>query len=73
MRFDPISHMQPGERDAVFAWRRAQLLSSGFSLERAERLARDVRWDLHQLLDLVDRGCPPKLAERILAPLDPGS
>jgi hypothetical protein len=26
--------------------------------------------DLHQLLELVDRGCPPELAVRILAPLD---
>ena len=29
-----------------------------------------VRHDLHALLDLVDRGCTPALAERILAPLD---
>jgi hypothetical protein len=26
--------------------------------------------DLHALLGLVDRGCPPDLAARILAPLD---
>jgi hypothetical protein len=26
--------------------------------------------DLHELLVLVDRGCPPPLAARILAPLD---
>jgi hypothetical protein len=26
--------------------------------------------DLHALLDLVDKGCPPQLAARILAPLD---
>jgi hypothetical protein len=28
--------------------------------------------DLHALLELVDRGCPPALAARILAPLEPG-
>jgi hypothetical protein len=26
--------------------------------------------DIHALLELVDRGCPPHLAARILAPLD---
>jgi hypothetical protein len=26
--------------------------------------------DVHALLELVDRGCPPVLAARIMAPLD---
>lgn len=26
--------------------------------------------DVHALLQLVDRGCPPELAARILSPLD---
>jgi hypothetical protein len=26
--------------------------------------------DLHELLVLIDRGCPPVLAARILAPID---
>jgi hypothetical protein len=26
--------------------------------------------DLHALIELVERGCPPELAARILAPLD---
>jgi hypothetical protein len=54
----------------VDAWRRDQLVASGFPLPSARRLARDHRYDLHALLDLVERGCPPPLAERILAPLD---
>jgi hypothetical protein len=56
--------------DAVLAWRREQLVAAGFGRERAAWLARDGRWDLHALLELVDRGCPPELAARILAPLD---
>jgi hypothetical protein len=28
------------------------------------------RIDLHELLELVDAGCPPELAARILSPLD---
>jgi hypothetical protein len=33
-------------------------------------LAADGDVDLHDLLNLIDRGCPPHLAARILAPLD---
>lgn len=58
---------------AVATWRRGQLVRAGFSLPEAERLARDARYDLHALLELVDRGCSPELAVRILAPLDEAS
>jgi hypothetical protein len=50
-------------------WRRNVLVRAGFDLELADELARDARVDLHDLLQLVDRGCPPVLAARILAPL----
>jgi hypothetical protein len=32
-------------------------------------LAHNPEIDLHALLDLIDRGCPPELAARITAPL----
>jgi hypothetical protein len=51
-------------------WRERRLLNAGFSTALAELLARQQRVDLHELLGLVDRGCPPHLAARILAPLD---
>jgi hypothetical protein len=51
-------------------WREGRLLSAGFSSGLAETLAHQERVDLHELLKLVDRGCPPELAARILAPLD---
>jgi hypothetical protein len=54
----------------VVAWRRAQLTGAGFAPSTAHHLARDGRYDLHALLDLIDRGCPPELAARIVAPLD---
>jgi hypothetical protein len=60
-----------GQGDAtIAAWRRDQLVRAGFGLRDARRLARDPRYDLHSLLGLVERGCPPELAMRILAPLD---
>jgi hypothetical protein len=58
----------------VVAWRTCRLLEHGFALALADTLARE-RVDLHRLLALVDAGCPPELAARILAPVgaaDPG-
>jgi hypothetical protein len=69
--------MQVGQRSAlrevtpVVHWRREQLVGAGFSRQHAWALARDLRWDLHRLIELAERGCPPELAARILAPLDP--
>jgi hypothetical protein len=58
------------EADAVVRWRTGRLTEAGFASELAEALARDCAYDLHAVLGLVDRGCPPELAVRILAPLD---
>lgn len=54
----------------VLAWRVEQLRRAGFSKAAAQAIAVDRRYDLHALLELVDRGCRPDLAARILAPLD---
>ena len=56
--------------DEVERWRRGQLSSSGFSPALAAAIASDPRYDLHVLIELVERGCRPDLAARILAPLD---
>jgi hypothetical protein len=60
------------QRDAhrLVAWRRRQLARAGVPLPLAARLAKDARYDLHALIELVERGCPPELAIRILAPLE---
>ena len=54
------------------AWRRDRLAAAGFPLPLAARLARDRHHDVYSLIELVERGCPPELAVRILAPLDEG-
>jgi hypothetical protein len=59
-----------GTRQELVRWRREQLVHSGFPFPLAARLAEDSRYDLHALIELIERGCPPGLAERILAPLD---
>jgi hypothetical protein len=56
----------------VITWRRERLAESGFPLPLASDLARDQRFDLHALIELAERGCPPALAVRILAPLEGG-
>ncbi len=68
-RFSPLN---PGEEGlvSVLAWRRRQLEQAGFATPLADALARDTRIDLHAVLELIDRGCPPALAARIVAPLD---
>ena len=53
----------------VRTWRRCRLLEAGFAAAVADAVASDPRFDLHALLQLVDRGCPPEVAVRILAPL----
>jgi hypothetical protein len=65
---DPVDHAAriPGD---VLRWRRRLLVHAGFPPALADRLAADVDYDLHGLLTLVDRGCPPHLAARIAAPL----
>ena len=62
--------MAKGDRQEVVRWRREQLTESGFPLAVAARLAKDARYDLHTLIELVERGCRPELAVRIVAPLD---
>lgn len=52
-------------------WRRQQLEEAGFQPRLAVLLAVSPV-DLHALIGLVEYGCPPRLAARILAPLEAG-
>jgi hypothetical protein len=52
----------------VATWRMCRLQESGFGRDLARRLASMPGVDIHALLQLVDRGCPPELAARILSP-----
>jgi hypothetical protein len=58
--------------EEVAAWRREQLVASGFTPTLAGALAQDSAYDLHALIELVELGCPPALAIRIVAPLEDG-
>jgi hypothetical protein len=56
--------------DQVVRWRREQLVGSGFAPALAARVAENTDYDLHALIELVERGCPPGVAVRILAPIE---
>ncbi|GAB0106848.1 hypothetical protein JMUB6875_58380 [Nocardia sp. JMUB6875] len=53
----------------VKAWRWRWLVRSGFPPGLAADVVSDPESDLHALMQLVDRGCAPELAVRILAPI----
>lgn len=61
-----------GPDSDVEAWRLRRLVDAGFTWALGLELATTPGIDLHAVLALVDRGCPPELAARILAPFDPG-
>jgi hypothetical protein len=65
-----IDSRRVDDRAQWVRWRARRLISAGFPIDLAQRLARTDRVDLHRMLLLVDRGCPPELAARIHAPLD---
>ena len=50
----------------VLVWRFKQLCRSGFELELATTIAARMDVDLHEAIDLVEHGCPPDLAGRIV-------
>jgi len=62
--------------EPVVLWATSRLRDAGFTPALADTVARDAANDLARILDmtaileLVDRGCSPELAVRILDPLE---
>jgi hypothetical protein len=54
------------ETERVERWRTAELMRVGFPGDDAVALAARLDVDLHQAIELVQRGCPTELAVRIL-------
>jgi hypothetical protein len=55
------------ELERVERWRTSELMRVGFPGDDAVALAARTDVDLHQAIELVERGCPPELAIRILS------
>lgn len=73
MRQQPSRTTSAAQRATIGEWRRRRLTVAGFEPHLAAQLADEPAIDLHELLTLLDHGCAPKLAARIVAPLDPGA
>jgi hypothetical protein len=54
------------EKERVERWRANELVRAGFDPAAAVELASRSDVDLHAATELIDRGCPPELALRIL-------
>ena len=54
------------ETERVERWRTAELMRVGFAGDDAVALAARTDVDLHEAIELVQRGCPVELAVRIL-------
>ena len=52
--------------DEVVSWRREQLRRAGCRRFEAEVLARELKVDLHEAVELLERGCPSRIALNIL-------
>lgn len=54
------------EHEQVLAWRTERLLELGYPVDQALHLADRPDVDVHELEQLIHRGCTPETAARIL-------
>jgi len=54
------------ETERVERWRMDELLRVGFDVESASLVAAELGVDLHAAVGMIEQGCPPELAVRIL-------
>jgi hypothetical protein len=54
------------EERVVLGWRYEELIRAGYTEREAMLVADRVDVDLHQAIQLVESGCPPNTALRIL-------
>ena len=59
-------HIVETEAEKVERWRAEALEKVGYDLESAMQLAARSDVDLHRAVGLVEAGCPPELALRML-------
>ena len=61
-----LTSMQDPIATLVMCWRAETLVRAGFAAPAAVNLAASKHVDLHAAVGLVERGCPPETALRIL-------
>ena len=58
--------LEDTELEKIERWRAEELMRAGFGTRAAGRLAARHDVDLHRAVGLLDQGCPPELALKIL-------
>jgi hypothetical protein len=61
-----VASVEESDSDGVLAWRYATLRRAGYGPNDAARLARAGGVDLHRAVWLLEQGCEPPTALRIL-------
>ena len=61
-----LEALVPHEWDEIERWRMYELERAGFHIGLARELASRPDIDLHLAVDLIEMGCSPELAARIL-------
>ena len=59
-------HTRESELERIESWRTEMLERAGYSPEDAAELAARLDVDLHTAVGLLEQGCPPEVALRIL-------
>jgi hypothetical protein len=57
---------RPSEQELVERWRAQELQRAGYAPDAAAELAGRNDVDLHRAVELLQKGCPPETALRIL-------
>ena len=58
--------LEDTELEKIERWRTEELMRAGYGTRSAGRLATRHDIDLHRAVQLLDMGCPPELAVKIL-------
>lgn len=66
MRMPAVDEILESELERVERWRAETLERAGYAPEHAGELAARQDVDLHDAIELLERGCPPDVAVRIL-------
>jgi hypothetical protein len=61
-----VEEIAETELERVERWRAEELMRAGYDPGQAADLAMRPDIDLHHAVELLERGCPPDLATRIL-------
>jgi hypothetical protein len=59
-------HPEQTENEKVVSWRAERLERAGYAPAVALELAARIEIDLHRAIGLIERGCSPETAARIL-------